>query len=97
MKNKIHGILFDVSYLWEEYLATILTKQGFQHPNNRKGLGCIYLAEYNRLPRYPDYYREYDRLIVDAKYKKIQIGMIFINDNLYVSDERETGNFYTTW
>ena len=70
MKNKIHGILFDVSYLWEEYLATILTKQGFQHPNNRKGLGCIYLAEYNRLPRYPDYYREYDRLIVDAKYKK---------------------------
>lgn len=33
-------------------------------------MGCIYLAEYNRLPRYPDYYREYDRLIVDAKYKK---------------------------
>lgn len=74
MKNKIHGILFDVSYLWEEYLATILTKQGFQHPNNRKGLGCIYLAEYNRLPRYPDYYREYDRLIVDANIKRYKSG-----------------------
>lgn len=68
--QKIHGILFDVSYLWEEYLATILTKQGFKHPNNKKGLGCIFLAKNNRLPRYPDYYRESDRLIVDAKYKK---------------------------
>lgn len=46
------------------------TKQGFKHPNNKKGLGCIYLAKHNHLPRYPDYYREYDRLIVDAKYKK---------------------------
>lgn len=69
-EDKIHGILFDVSYLWEEYLATILTKQGFKHPNNKKNTGRIYLAEHNMLPRYPDFYREQDRIIIDAKYKK---------------------------
>lgn len=67
--NKIHGILFDVSYLWEEYLATILTKQGFEHPNNRKDIGRIYLAKANKFPRYLDFFREYDKTIVDAKYK----------------------------
>lgn len=68
-EDKIYGILFDVSYLWEEYLATILTKQRFEHPNNKKGKGRIYLAKQNRFPRYPDFYREYDGVIIDAKYK----------------------------
>ncbi|MBD5355603.1 MAG: hypothetical protein HDR88_01150 [Bacteroides sp.] len=74
-EDKISGILFDVSYLWEEYLATILAEQGFVHPNNKKGTGSIYLAKQflpnvcNRYPRYPDYYRETDKVIVDAKYK----------------------------
>lgn len=68
-ENKIHGILFDVSYLWEEYLATILTRQGFKHPDNRKGIGRIYLTTTKKLPRYLDFYREYDSIIIDAKYK----------------------------
>lgn len=67
-KDKIHGVLFDVSYLWEEYLASILTKQGFKHPNNKKRIGRIYLAKHE-LPRYPDFYREEDNFIIDAKYK----------------------------
>lgn len=69
-KDKIYGVLFDVSYLWEEYLATILTKQGFKHPNNKKYIGRIYLAKHNQFPRYPDFYREQDCAIIDAKYKK---------------------------
>lgn len=69
-ENKIYGILFDISYLWEEYLATILTKQGFKHPNNKKGIGRIFLAKNNLFPRYPDFYREYDCTIIDAKYKR---------------------------
>lgn len=68
-ENKIYGVLFDVSYLWEEYLAFILTKQGFKHPNNKKGTGRIYLAKH-KLPRYPDFYREEDSFIIDAKYKR---------------------------
>lgn len=69
-KEKIYGIMFDISYLWEEYLATILTKQGFKHPNNKKGIGRIYLAKHNMFPRYPDFYREDDHTIIDAKYKR---------------------------
>ena len=68
--DKIYGVLFDVSYLWEEYLATILLKQGFKHPNNKKEKGRIYLAKHNRLPRYPDFYREKDNFVIDAKYKR---------------------------
>lgn len=71
-EEKVYGILFDISYLWEEYLGTILTKLGFRHPNNKKGQGRIYLASWenkNKFPRYPDFYREQDRTIIDAKYK----------------------------
>lgn len=70
-EDKIHGILFDVSYLWEEYLATILVKQGFLHPNNKKGIGRIYLAKGRKFQRYPDYYRKNDGVIIDAKYKRV--------------------------
>lgn len=69
-EDKVYGILFDISYLWEEYLATILTGQGFKHPNNRKGTGRIYLTKDNLYPRYPDFYRELDKTIIDAKYKR---------------------------
>lgn len=69
-ENCIYGLLFDVSYLWEEYLATILTKQGFKHPNNKKKIGRIHLAKHGVYPRYPDFYREQDHTIIDAKYKK---------------------------
>lgn len=67
--NEIFGILFDVSWLWEEYLATIFIPQGFTHPDNRKKIGRIYLAKENQLPCYPDFYRKQDSIIIDAKYK----------------------------
>ena len=35
-KDEIYGILFDVSWLWEEYLNTLLVPLGFMHPNNRQ-------------------------------------------------------------
>lgn len=68
--DKIYGVLFDVSYLWEEYLASTLTKQGFKHPNNKRGTGRIYLAKHKQFPRYPDFYRDEDSFIIDAKYKR---------------------------
>ena len=67
-KEKIHGILFDVSWLWEEYLNTLLKPIGFLHPQNRKNIGKVYLFEDNKLqPRFPDYYRK--DIVLDAKYK----------------------------
>ena len=69
-EDKVYGILFDISYLWEEYLATIFERQGFKHPNNKKGTGRIYLTKDKLYPRYPDFYRELDNTIIDAKYKR---------------------------
>lgn len=68
-KRPVYGILFDVSYLWEEYLAGILIQQGFKHSDNRKQKGRISLAKGNKFPRYPDYFREGDSVVIDAKYK----------------------------
>lgn len=74
--NEVYGILFDVSWLWEEYLATILTKHGFKHPNNKWRSNGIYMGyninnkRKNAFLRYPDFYdKEKNGSVVDAKYK----------------------------
>ncbi len=80
-EKKVNGILFDVAWLWEEYLATLLTKKlGFAHPNNSERKGGIYLTRNpHDFIHYPDFYRptvtgpsrddiEAD-IVADAKYK----------------------------
>ena len=37
--NKMYGILFDGAWLWEEYLATLLKKKGYVHPENKEKNG----------------------------------------------------------
>lgn len=75
-EREVYGILFDVSWLWEEYLATILTSQGFKHPNNRWKKEGFYLGfnmNNNReraFLRYPDFYdKKVEGCVIDAKYK----------------------------
>ena len=65
--EKIHGVLFDAAWLWEEYLYTILCPLGYRHPQNRKRKGAVYLFEGNKNPRYPDFHK--DDIVLDAKYK----------------------------
>ena len=75
--DEICGILFDGAWLWEEYVYTILEKEGFNHPNNRTGEGRIYLFEdigddgktHLSGPRYPDFYK--NDFVLDAKYKRL--------------------------
>ncbi len=68
--DKIHGLLFSGSWLWEEYLyKAILKDSGFKHPENKTGKGAIYLFENKTYQRYPDYYK--DNFILDAKYKAL--------------------------
>lgn len=77
--NKIYGLLFDGAWLWEEYLATILKKKGYEHPENKKKKGVIHPFTDNRTGRfYPDFYKpksnhslkeELADVILDAKYK----------------------------
>ena len=67
--DEICGILFDGAWLWEEYVNTILSKQGFIHPENKLHKGGIYLFEGHSGIRYPDFYK--DDMVLDAKYKRL--------------------------
>jgi 5-methylcytosine-specific restriction endonuclease McrBC regulatory subunit McrC len=68
--EKIHGVLFDGAWLWEEYLSITLKKVGFMHPQNKTKSGGIpvYLSGRGTL-RYPDYI--HPSIIADAKYKRL--------------------------
>lgn len=86
--KKIYGLLFDVAWLWEEYLAGLLKSQDFKHPQNKKGSGWLYMFEnsvndteadknYKRI--FPDFYKP-GQWVLDAKYKKIIDGKITQED-----------------
>ena len=68
--NQIYGILFDGSWLWEEYLNTIIGHI-FHHPNNRKKERREYLFQQQQGEIYPDFISKDNnpRMILDAKYK----------------------------
>lgn len=68
-KNQIHGIIIDVSWLWEEYIGKVT---GWKHYGRDKGLATMHLfQEPNRSPRYPDF--TFNNIPIDTKYKNILI------------------------
>ena len=81
--NKIYGFLFDGAWLWEEYLATIFKKKGFEHPENKKRKVVIHpFVKSNVGKFYPDFYKpksgsspkeELADFIIDAKYKNFDV------------------------
>ena len=82
--DKIHGILFDGAWLWEEYLSKIMPS-GITHSDNRNRRNGV-----NALPRrwtwYPDFYCKGDSAIVlDAKYKRLDDGI----DKIEASDQHQ--------
>lgn len=88
-KNKAYGILFDGAWLWEEYLATILKKQEFEHPKNKTHSGGIQMFKNKNLDEgidknfrriYPDFYKP-GTCILDAKYKQLDNGLF--REDLY--------------
>ena len=74
----IKGIVFDGAWLWEEYLATILRKLGFEHPENKTGKGRSYLFTDNSGWIYPDFIGK--NAVLDAKYKPLVINNISRED-----------------
>jgi len=72
--NRIHGILFDGSWLWEQYIYTLISDE-FYHPMNKLGFGVQQLFTNARGHKegriYPDFISKdnLDRIIADAKYK----------------------------
>lgn len=71
----VYGVLFDGAWLWEEYMASLVSNH-FYHPMNKAGSGAQQLF-YNERRKigliYPDFIGKdvRNRLIADAKYKPI--------------------------
>ena len=69
--QKIHGILFDVAWLWEEYVHTLLPKD-FIHPRNKDKTDGISVFSSRERKVYPDFYNRDLKIVLDAKYKKLE-------------------------
>ena len=69
--QKIHGILFDVAWLWEEYVYTLLPK-GFVHPRNKDKTDGISVFSNRERKVFPDFYHKELKIVLDAKYKKLE-------------------------
>lgn len=69
--QKVHGILFDVSWLWEEYIYTLLPKD-FIHPRNKDKTDGISVFSNRERKVFPDFYHKELKIVLDAKYKKLE-------------------------
>ena len=82
-EKKIHGILFDVAWLWEEYVYTLLPKD-FIHPRNKDKTDGISVFSDRKRKVFPDFYNRELRTVLDAKYKKLELTEKGINrDDLF--------------
>ena len=77
-EQKIHGILFDVSWLWEEYIYTLLPKD-FIHPRNKDKTNGISVFSNRERKVFPDFYHKELKIVLDAKYKKLEFTEKGIN------------------
>ena len=76
--QRVHGILFDVAWLWEEYVYTMLPK-GFVHPRNKDKTDGISVFSVGKRKVYPDFYDRERKIVLDAKYKKLEFTEKGIN------------------
>ena len=76
--QRVHGILFDVAWIWEEYVHTLLPK-GFIHPRNKDKTNGISVFSVGKRKVYPDFYDRERNTVLDAKYKKLEFTERGIN------------------
>ena len=77
-EQKIHGILFDVAWLWEEYVYTLLPKV-FIHPRNKDKTDGISVFSNRERKVFPDFYHKELKIVLDAKYKELEFTEKGIN------------------
>lgn len=94
-RDKIHGILIDVAWLWEEYIAQVLAEgSDFKHYRRRDGFPLLQRTDTGKqfqtiIPDYLDNRDPNNVLVADAKY--IPLDRF---DNL--SSERAAAIYYKT-
>ncbi len=65
-ETEISGVVFDGAWLWEEYIATILTDYIHSEP---QGKGGIEVFEERKTLFYPDFLSRDKKIVLDTKYK----------------------------
>lgn len=78
--QNLHGVVFDVAWLWEEYLARELVKYGYTHAENKTGKHPMSLYADRTHSVYPDFRSESRGIILDAKYKCLDCGNVARED-----------------
>lgn len=76
-EDSVSGVVFDGSWLWEEYIATVLEPAGFRHCERGGGKGLAVFEDGNGR-FYPDFLlpdatsdqRNAARVVLDTKYKR---------------------------
>lgn len=73
--TRMYGVLFDGAWLWEEYVASLVSDR-FYHPMNKAGKAAQHLffdGKGNKGRIYPDFIGKdpKNRIIADAKYKRM--------------------------
>ncbi|MDR2623530.1 MAG: McrC family protein [Methanobrevibacter sp.] len=97
--DKVHGIIIDVAWLWEEYLNTILNGC-FIHSENKRGKNGISIFDNRTRTVYPDFYSKDEEVVLDAKYKKMSEKSIDREDlyqiisYLHVLESKKAGIIY---
>lgn len=67
--DKVHGVLIDAAWLWEEYLACVLAeKTGFMHHTSDNAFQLFDKGEGTFQTVIPDYLDAKNNLVADAKY-----------------------------
>ena len=69
-KDKVYGLVFDGAWLWEEYLNTFLSAEGYKHPENKTRKNPEYLFGPKKWKIFPDFHKE--NVVLDAKYKRMK-------------------------
>jgi 5-methylcytosine-specific restriction enzyme subunit McrC len=70
-RQEAEGVIFDGSWLWEEYLWTLLKPLGFEHPENKKGRGAW--EPLDGVKFIPDFFHIKNRVVLNAKYKREKV------------------------
>lgn len=88
--KKIHGLLIDAAWLWEEYIARVLSARTNLKHYTRNNSNFHLFEDGKPFQRIiPDYYDEESKVVADAKYMPLHLY-----DHL--DAERATGVYYKT-
>lgn len=84
--DEIYGVLFDAAWLWEEYLAIVISSK-FNHYKKDDGPRFYLFENFQQI--IPDYLSFDKKIVADAKY-------IPLNEQKYYGDERACAIYYKT-